>query len=157
MTKTKGRFITMSMNLDNFAIARGRLTQDVTLLPNSDGSQKALVKVAVKNNYKNKNGEYDTQFIPLEGFIKKGDNPGVYALMHKGDLVAIQYDVRSSSYQKDGKTEYKTTLTIQQVTLCESKSVTDDRLARRAAEAAAGSPVADTSAEAATDAEKPFN
>lgn len=146
------------MNMRNYGISEGRLVDDPTLFPNSDGSKKVKVKLGVRNNYKNSDGTYGTQFIQFDGFVKKdATSNGVYDSMHKGDLVAIRYEVRSNNYTdtKTGEMVYGQTLLIQEVDLKESKSVTDARQEKRTAEAAAGSPVADApAADAAED--KPF-
>lgn len=148
------------MNQRNFGIAEGRLTADPTIFPNKDGSKKVKVKVAVRDNYKNSKGEYGTQFLQFDGFIKKdATSDGVYAAIHQGDLVGIQYEPRTNNYE-DPKTKeqvYGQVLLIQAIDLKESKSVTDARQADRAATAAAGSPVADGTPAADTAEDKPFN
>lgn len=120
-------------NVQNSGIATGRLSKDIVAFANSDGSRKMLVSVAVPNDYK-KDGKTSSEFISLEGFVPNGKGDGVYALMHKGDLVSIQYKVVSNNYtDKDGKPVYGQVLRIEKVALLESKAVTDARAAKRAA------------------------
>ena len=123
-----------NMNVNNFGIAKGRLGKEPVIFTNSDGSKKVLISVAVKNNYKNKAGERESQFIALEGFISKDKTSnGAYDFMHTGDLVSFAYEVRQNNYtDKDGKAVYSQVLFIQEITLEESKKATEDRAAARA-------------------------
>ena len=57
------------MNIRNFGVAEGRMVRDAKVLPNSDGSKKAFVTLAVQENYKDKNGSRPTYYVSLEGFI----------------------------------------------------------------------------------------
>lgn len=128
-------------NTHNFGICTGRLVRDPQVFNNSDGSQKVLMSIATQRNFRNAQGARDTDFIPVEGFIpadvvKSGKS--VYNLVHKGDKVTVEYTIRSSVYtDKAGKTQFSTALSIQNVTLEESKAVTDKRMADRAAAEAA--------------------
>lgn len=122
------------MNAQNFGIATGRLTRDVTKFTNGDGSVKVMLTVATPNNFKNKDGKRDSQFIALEGLVNKnhvGANGeiGVYDFIKKGSLVSVQYTVRTTPYtdKKTGETVYPQTLFIENVSLLESKAVTDAR------------------------------
>lgn len=127
------------MNINNFGIAKGRLGKDPVVFDNADGSKKVMISLAVKNNFKSKSGERESQFINLEGFISKekaaGANPlGAYAFMHKGDLVSFGYEVRQNNYTaKDGTPVYDQVLFIQETVLEESKKTTEDRAAARTA------------------------
>lgn len=114
-------------NVQNLGIATGRLSKNVTAFPNTDGSRKMMITVAVPNDYKGKDGKTSSEFVNLEGFVPSGKGDGVYAFMHKGDLVSIQYKVVSS-----GKAVYGQVLRIEKVSLLESKAVTDARAARNA-------------------------
>ena len=149
----------MAMNMRNYGIAEGRMTTDPVIFDNKDGSKKVKIKLAVRDNYKDKDNNYGSEFIQFDGFIKKdAQNLGVYASMHKSDLVAIRYEVRSGSYKDaNGNDVYTQTLLIQEVDLKESKSVTDARAEKRAAETAAGSPVAQPAAAVPAAEATPFN
>lgn len=130
------------MNLSNFGTIEGRPTRDIVIKENKDGSKKALFTVAVQNNYKSKaTGKKESQFIPVEGFIPAGQGNGVYDLIHKGDLIGIAYELKSDSFEKDGETQYKLIVKINQIDLKESKATTDARLKARE-EAAKAEPAA---------------
>lgn len=132
------------MNLRNYGISEGRLAADPVYFDNKDGSKKVKVKLAVRDNFKGADGKYGTQFLQFDGFVRKdAQGNGVFDSMHKGDKVAIRYELRANTYKdKNGEDVYAQVALIQEVDLKESKSVTDGRAAKAAEEAAAGSPVA---------------
>ena len=111
------------MNARNNGIVMGRLTRNVSVLTNRDGSRKGFVTVAVPCSYKGKDGKRPSDFISLEGFVpaSKSTN-GVYDYMHKGDLVSIGYTIKSQAYTtKEGKQEYRQYLSVENVELISTK------------------------------------
>lgn len=119
----------MAVNPRNHGIAIGRLTRDPTVLKNVDGSHKVMFTLAVQNNFKSgPDKTKGTNFVAVEAFVSAGkEGLGVYDYMHKGDLIGVEYSVRSSSYERDGKTFYTQTLLVQSVDLMERKRTTDAR------------------------------
>ena len=100
----------------------GRLSDEVKVVENKDGSRKVYATVAVERDYQNEDGTRPVDFIQSEGFIpasRKGN--GVYDYMAKGDLVAIAFSVRPNSYEKDGEKVYVQKLIIEDVSLLQSK------------------------------------
>lgn len=125
------------INPSNFAVTIGRLTDDVKVFENSDGSKKIRFTVAASDNYKGKDGQRGSQFIPLEAFIGAGKDLGVYGRMHKGDQVEIMSSIRNNNYtDKAGNPVYGLSIFVEQVNLLESKTVTDARAAANAAKVA---------------------
>lgn len=142
-----------TINTSNFGIAQGRLTKDPVFFDNKDGSKKVMITVAAQDSFKNAAGERTTQFIQLEGFISnKSNGIGVYAYMHKGDMVNVAYGVRTNNYEKDGKTVYSQVLSINGVQLLETKK----SQAARTANAVAAEQVAAEAAAAVADDDAPF-
>ena len=86
----------------NTVILIGRLTRDVELkyIPNS-GTPVANFVLAIDRDYKNKNGEKDTDFIPIQLMGKIAESTAQY--VSKGDLVAINGSIRIEQYNKDGE------------------------------------------------------
>ena len=126
------------MNIRNFGVAEGRLTRDPYIVENRDGSKKVMLTVAAQNDFKNKDGKRDSQFISLEGFIPAGKDAGVYTLLHKGDMVGLGYTVRTNNYtDKNGETVYSQVLFIQTVDLRETKAAAAAHAAGSAAAPAA--------------------
>lgn len=117
------------MNLDNYGVLTGRLAKDPTVFENSDGSRHTAITVAVKNNFRSANGQFDVNFIDLEGYIsaaqvetnKANSKPenGVYAYMHKGDPISVAFSMRRNKYndQKTGETVYKQVCFVDTITL----------------------------------------
>ena len=111
------------MNHKNFGIVEGRLTRDVVLLTNRDGSRKALFTIATQCNYKGSDGKHPVDFINFEGFIPAGNSNGVYDYLKKGTMVGIEFTIKSSRYEKDGQTVDKQCLFVQSVDLKESRNM----------------------------------
>ena len=117
------------MNTSNFGILKGRLADEVKVFDNKDGSRKIMFKLAVNDNFKGKNGERKTHFIPLETIISKAkDTNGVYDYINKGDKVTVQYSIRNNNYEKDGVMHYGITLFAESVNLEETKTEKIKRL-----------------------------
>lgn len=85
----------------------GRLVDDPKIIANADGSKRTYVKLALTRDYQT-NGKYEADFIDFEGFIPapKADANGnvrtyggVYEYMKKGQFVALNFEMRSCTYQ----------------------------------------------------------
>ena len=121
------------MNINNYGIVTGRLSQPVTFFTNKDGSRKARFTVASTNAYKNADGTRGAQFVPLEAFIPSDNKSSIYDLLDKGMLVSVQYTVMNNNYtDKDGVAHYDLVLQSETVRLQESRAATE---ARRSAHA----------------------
>lgn len=146
------------MNIRNYGVVEGRLTKDPVVFNNTDGSKKVMLTIAAQDNFKNKDGVRGTQFVPVEGFItNKQAGLGVYEYLHKGDLVGIEYTVRSNAYtdKKTNEKVYATVMLVQSVDLKESKASVERR--QNAAAPAAGE-AAPTPADTVADKEEaPFS
>ena len=90
------------MNLKNFAIIEGRLTRDVELKTGTNGKANTFFSVAVDRNYKDANGEYGTDFIPVTAFGKTAE----FIAKHfkKGSAIQLLTEIRPHTYEdeKDG-------------------------------------------------------
>ena len=126
------------LNIDNFGMVDGRLTEDPVVFTNSDGSRKVRIKVAVQDNYMTKDNKRGTQFIPLEAFVPADKGLGLYENMGEGDKVKAEFSLRNNNYtDKDGVAHYELIAVIDSIKKQEPKSVTDARKAAKAQEAAA--------------------
>lgn len=135
-------------NLRNFGLAEGRLTSDVRIMNNTDGSASVRFTVAVDDNYK-KNGAKSTQFVPFRAFVKNKNELGPYAYMHKGDLIGVGYEVRNNNYvAKDGTPVYGIDLFVTSIDLKKTKRVVDAQADAPAAETPATEAPADADADA---------
>ena len=126
-------------NLANMGQVIGRATKNPAVYPNKDGSRKIMLTVAATDNFASgADKKKQTRYVPLEAFVradKQGN--GVYDLIHEGDLIAAAYSVRNNNFEKDGVMQYGIVLNIEDVTLLESKAVTDARQASKVAAASA--------------------
>ena len=90
----------------NQIILIGRLTKDPELryLPNT-GTPVATFTLAVDRNYKDKEGNVQTDFIPVEVIGKVADFVANY--ISKGRLVAVNGSIRVDRYMKDDANRWK--------------------------------------------------
>lgn len=129
------------MNTRNYFQVIGRLTEDVKVFDNKDGSKKIRFTVAARDNFARKDGERSSQFIPVEVF-RNADSVaktglGLYANVHKGDLVCVSGNIANNNYtDKDGNKHYDLVLQVASCDMLEPKSVTDMRQISRATQAA---------------------
>lgn len=124
------------MNMNNFAVLRGRLVADTTVFANKDGSSKVKFTVAVEDNYKGKDGKRGSQMIAVEAYTKDYTK-SPFSMIHKGDKVSLECSLRNNNYvDKDGKQVYSTIIFVENIQFEESKSVTEARAAENAVKAA---------------------
>ena len=81
------------MNMKNFGVVSGRLTRDIEIKTNEAGIARGYINVAVDRNFKNKDGEYDTDFLSFSVFGKTAEFAGKY--FKKGSAIQVQFTVRS--------------------------------------------------------------
>lgn len=79
----------------------GRITVDPDVKVTSGGVSVLSFSLAVNRNYKNKSGEYDTDFFRCVAYRGTADLIGKYA--KKGDLLGLTGVLRQNSYEKDGR------------------------------------------------------
>lgn len=131
------------MNQRNFGVCEGRLVRNPVFKDNKDGSRKALLTVAARQNFAS-NGTVGSDFIQLQAYIAAGKNNTAYDIMQQGDLVGFEYTVRSNAYTDDNGVEHYTqALNVQSVDLKETKSQAAARRERAAEAATAAEEAAD--------------
>lgn len=81
------------MNMKNFGVVSGRLTRDIEIRTNEAGNNRGYINVAVDRNFKNKDGDYDTDFLSFSVFGKTAEFAEKY--FKKGSAIQIQFTVRS--------------------------------------------------------------
>lgn len=81
----------------NSIVLIGRLTRDAELnyLPSS-GTAKTTFTLAVNRDYKNKDGEIETDFIPVEFLGKRAET--IVNYIRKGSLVGVNGNLRIERY-----------------------------------------------------------
>lgn len=98
----------------------GRLVADPELRYSASGTAFANSTIAVQRNFKNQQGEYESDFIRLTASGKRAETFANY--FHKGSLLGISGEIRTGSYEKNGQKVYTTDVNINQLTFLESKS-----------------------------------
>ena len=71
----------------NFTAHIGRMTKDPELRKTASGKSVCSFSLAVRNDFKNADGNYDSVFLDFVAFGVKADAIAKYA--HKGDRIAI--------------------------------------------------------------------
>lgn len=105
----------------NKTILSGRLTADpdVSYTTGREPMAVASYTLAVQRDFKNKDGEYETDFIRCKAFGKRGEFVEKY--LHKGMKIIAEGRLQSGTYEKDGQTHYTTDLIVDRHEFCESR------------------------------------
>ena len=124
----------------NVVILTGRTVRELEIMPNKNGSKTVLMTLAV-NRGKDRDGKQLVDYIQTKAFVAKdAKSNGPFDYIGKGQLITVEAQLRSGSYEKEGKTIYTTDVIINNggVTLLEGS-----RVAKGYAEAAPAEPVVD--------------
>lgn len=97
-----------STNIDNLSTLKGTLVDTPQVFLNKDGSRKIIITLAVKRNFRNNNGIFETDFIKLQDFLPSNNSDnGPYENLSKGDIITVTSEDRSSIYtNSEGKKVY---------------------------------------------------
>lgn len=107
------------MNMLNQVILVGRLTSDPEIKEVGE-SKVANVTLAVPRSYKNKDGEYETDFINCTLWNSVAEHTAEY--VKKGSLVGVSGRLQTESYEdKEGNKKYATKVNVEKVTFLSSK------------------------------------
>ena len=96
----------------NKIILVGRLTKDPEVRSTSAGFTTVNFTVAVSRNFKNKDGNYDADFLPCVAFRNSAD----FIAKHfkKGSLIGIEGRVQTRNYDaQDGTKRYVTEVVVE--------------------------------------------
>lgn len=104
----------------NKTILMGRVCKDIDV--RGDGNNMvARYSLAVDRRFKNKDGEYETDFINIVAFGKSAEFAEKY--FKKGMKVLVTGRIQTGSYtNKDGQKVYTTDIVAEDQEFCESKS-----------------------------------
>ena len=104
----------------------GRLTKNPELRHTGSGTAVANFTLAVERNYKNAQGERETDYI--ECVIWRGAAESLTNFAVKGSLIGITGSIQTRNYQNnEGRTIYVTEVQADNFQMLEPKSVTDQR------------------------------
>ena len=99
----------------NSVIINGRITKDPEVhYTNNTNSAYIQFSIAVRKDFKNRDGQYDTIFVDCAAFSSTAQYIGNY--VHKGDMLLVKGRLGIQAYQdKDGKTRTYTNIEVEQV------------------------------------------
>lgn len=98
----------------NNVVLSGRITRNLELKQTSNNNSSLNITLAVERNFKDQNGEKQTDFISCKAFGKRAETLAQYS--QKGDLIEITGSIQTGSYKKqDGTTVYTTDVMIETI------------------------------------------
>jgi len=110
----------------NNTVLTGRLTKDADLRYTSNGTAVGSFSIAVGRPFKNQAGESETDFINCVIWKKAAENFANFT--RKGSLVGIEGRIQTRNYEnQQGQRVYVTEIVVENFTLLESRSVTEER------------------------------
>ena len=104
----------------NKVILTGNLVKDLELKYTNNNKAVLQNTIAVRNDFKNANGEYESQFINIEVWGKPAEFLGKYA--GKGSKVLVEGKIVTRNYTaQDGTKRYVTNVAVEKVELLDTK------------------------------------
>lgn len=104
----------------NKVVLVGRLTKDPELRNTNSGLPVTSFTVAINRTFKNKEGNYDTDFLNVSIFGKQAENVSKYC--SKGSQVGVEGRIQTRSYDaEDGSKRYVTEIIADSVEFLGSK------------------------------------
>ncbi len=104
----------------NKIILIGRLTKDIEIRYTQNQKEVGSFDLAVNRNYKNANGEYDTDFFKCIAWGNLAKT--IHTYTSKGSQIAIEGRVENRTYQaQDGTNRYVTEVVVEGMQLLDSK------------------------------------
>ncbi len=76
--------------------------------------------LASDRNFKNREGERESDFLQCVAFGKTAELIGLY--MQKGELMAVSGRLQSRMYEKDGEKRYVTEIVVEEITFLGKKT-----------------------------------
>lgn len=108
----------------NQIVMVGRLTADPEVTTLENDKEKSQITIAIPRNYKNADGEYDTDFVDCILWDGVAKNTSMYC--KKGDIVGVKGRIQTSNYEtKDGKNIKMTQVVAEKITFLSSNKNSD--------------------------------
>lgn len=108
----------------NQIVMVGRLTADPEVTTLENDKEKSQITIAIPRNYKNADGEYDTDFVDCILWDGVAKNTSMYC--KKGDIVGVKGRIQTSNYEtKDGKNIKMTQVVAEKITFLPSNKNSD--------------------------------
>lgn len=98
----------------------GRLTRDPELNQTTEGTPVAHITLAVNRNFRNHNGEFDTDFVQCTLWRNAAEN--TYKYCRKGAVVGVTGRLQTRHYEgRDGKRVYVTEVVAETIRFLSTK------------------------------------
>jgi len=89
----------------NHVILVGRLVRTPELLLTESGKKLSLITLAVSRNFKNQNGEYDTDFLDCTLWTNVAENTAEYC--KTGDVIGVKGRLQTRLIENEDGIKYK--------------------------------------------------
>lgn len=98
----------------------GRIVNEPEVNETENGNKVTSITLAVPRNFKNENGEYETDFIRCTLWKNIAESTAEYC--QKGDLVGVKGRLQSTNYEdKEGNKRFSIDIVGERVTFLASK------------------------------------
>lgn len=108
----------------NKVILKGNITKDIELRHTQSGVAVATFTVATKRNYKNQNGEYESDFIRCVAYRETAEL--ISKSFQKGSGIIIEGQIKTGSYENEGKKVFTTDVMVEHIDFVERKEKATD-------------------------------
>lgn len=104
----------------NQTVLVGRIVKDPEIIETESGKKVSNITLAIPRSYKNKDGEYETDFVDCTLWSGLAENTAEYC--KKGDLVGVKGRIETEIYERDdGSTIKNTKVVAEKVTFLSNK------------------------------------
>ena len=106
----------------NLFMGIGRITKKPELRYTTSNIAIVSFTLAINRDTKNKQGEYETDFISCVAYNKTAELISKY--LDKGSQLAVEGKIQTGSYEKDNKKIYTTDVIIERINFLDKKQET---------------------------------
>ena len=103
----------------NKVLLVGNLVKDVEVRYTTSDNAIARFTIAINREVKNKDGNYDADYINCVSFGERAKSLSQY--LKKGTKVSVEGHIQTGSYEKDGKKVYTTDIVVEKIQFLDSK------------------------------------
>lgn len=103
----------------NNTVIVGRIVRDLELHETENGNKVAELTLAVPRNFKNIDGQYDTDYVPCKLWKGIAENTAEYC--KKGDLIAVKGRLQSRSFEANDEKHNVVELVAEKVSFLSTK------------------------------------
>lgn len=97
----------------NKVLLVGNLVKDIELRYTTNEKAVGKFTIAINRETKNKDGEYDADYINCVSFGEQAKALSEY--LKKGTKVSVEGHIQTGSYEKDGKKVYTTDIVVEKI------------------------------------------